>query len=130
MKRAAIAIAAPLAALVLPFVLMGAGRLVPAAPAMPMPDAAMTRGQQVFDKWCAPCHGRGPGHPGTQSLEVKYKGTIPAALEDRSDLSPEITRYFVRQGIALMPYFRKTEISDADLQALSAYLARQDEPSE
>jgi mono/diheme cytochrome c family protein len=30
---------------------------------------------------------------------------------------------FVRSGVSVMPPFRKTEISDADLAALAAYLA-------
>jgi len=29
----------------------------------------------------------------------------------------------VRTGVSVMPPFRKTEISDADLEALAAYLA-------
>jgi mono/diheme cytochrome c family protein len=83
------------------------------------------RGKAVFDYWCATCHARGPGNPGTQSLEVKYRGQgIPAALEDRTDLSPPVTALFVRKGVALMPPFRKTEISDAELRDLSAYLAK------
>ena len=81
-------------------------------------------GQQVYEYWCATCHGRGPGHPGTQSLEVKYRGKVPAALEDRTDLAVPVTTYFVRHGFALMPPFRKTEISDAELRDLAAYLAR------
>jgi mono/diheme cytochrome c family protein len=36
---------------------------------------------------------------------------------------PELTRSFVRTGVSVMPPFRKTEISDADLEALAAYLA-------
>ena len=31
-------------------------------------------GQQIFVRWCVPCHGAGPGHPGTQALAVKYHG--------------------------------------------------------
>ena len=84
-------------------------------------------GRAVYEEWCAACHDRGPGHPGTQSLEVKYRGTdVPAALEDRRDLSPPVTALFVRRGVALMPPFRKTEISDAELQDLAAYLAKGD----
>jgi mono/diheme cytochrome c family protein len=30
----------------------------------------------------------------------------------------------VRHGVSVMPPFRKTEVSDADLAALSAYLTR------
>ena len=84
-------------------------------------DAA--RGNEVFQYWCAPCHAPGARHPGTQALDALYKGAKPAALEQRTDLLPELTRAFVRTGVSVMPPFRKTEISDADLQALAAYLA-------
>jgi mono/diheme cytochrome c family protein len=93
-----------------------------AAPPSPAGDPA--NGRKVYEYWCATCHGRGAGHPGTQSLEVKYRGKVPAALEDRTDLSPPVTANFVRRGFALMPPFRKTEISDAELRDLAAYLAR------
>jgi mono/diheme cytochrome c family protein len=80
-------------------------------------------GQQVFDYWCATCHG--PGNlPGTMALQTKYKGSKPALLSERTDLSPPVTKTFVRKGVSIMPFFRKTEISDADLDALAAYLAR------
>jgi mono/diheme cytochrome c family protein len=83
----------------------------------------VARGHEVFQYWCAPCHAPGPRHPGTQALEVLYQGAKPAALEQRTDLVPELTRSFVRTGVSVMPPFRKTEISDADLDALAAYLA-------
>jgi (+)-pinoresinol hydroxylase len=86
-------------------------------------DAPAQRGHEVFQNWCAPCHAPGPRHPGTQALESLYKGAKPAALEQRTDLVPELTRAFVRTGVSVMPPFRKTEISDADLTALAAYLA-------
>jgi mono/diheme cytochrome c family protein len=84
----------------------------------------LEHGKQVFDYWCAPCHAPGPRHPGTQALEALYKGQKPAALEQREDLRPPVTATFVRNGVSIMPPFRKTEISDADLAALAAYLAR------
>jgi mono/diheme cytochrome c family protein len=80
-------------------------------------------GKVVFDKWCAPCHGDGPGKPGTNALQALYKGTKPALLEKRTDLTPDLVKTFVRNGVSVMPFFRKTEISDADLAALAAYLA-------
>ena len=83
----------------------------------------LERGKQVFDQWCAPCHGDGPGKPGTAALSALYKGQKPALLEERTDLVPELTKQFVRTGVSVMPFFRKTEISDADLEALAAYLA-------
>jgi mono/diheme cytochrome c family protein len=92
-----------------------------AAPAQD--SASEERGEAVFRYWCAPCHAPGPRHPGTQALDALYKGVKPGALEERTDLVPEITSTFVRTGVSIMPPFRKTEISDADLAALAAYLA-------
>ena len=92
--------------------------------AQPNPAGDLENGRRVYEYWCATCHGRGPGNPGTQSLEAKYRGKVPAELEDRTDLAPPVTAYFVRHGYALMPPFRKTEISDAELRDLAAYLAR------
>ncbi len=92
--------------------------------AEPAQKAAASSGQAVYEHWCAPCHAPGPGHPGTQSLELKYAGKTPPVLLERSDLSPQAVATFVRQGILLMAPFRKTEIPDADLAALSAYVAQ------
>ena len=80
-------------------------------------------GKAVYEHWCAPCHAPGPGHPGTQSLQIKYAGKLPAVLLDRTDLAPQAVAVFVRQGVLLMAPFRKTEITDAELSALIAYVA-------
>ena len=85
-------------------------------------EATVQRGKQVFDYWCATCHG--PDLPGTIALETKYKSSKPALLAERIDLLPAVTKTFVRKGISIMPFFRKTEIGDADLDALATYLAR------
>jgi len=86
-------------------------------------DAA-PNGEAVYNHWCAPCHAAGPGHPGTQGLQIKYRGTdINPVLVDRTDLAPEVVKTFVRQGILSMAPFRKTEITDAELDALAAFLA-------
>jgi mono/diheme cytochrome c family protein len=61
--------------------------------------------------------------PGTDALRIKYKGQLPALLEQRTDLTPEVIRTFVRRGTWSMPPFRKTEISDAEIDAVSAYIA-------
>ncbi len=93
-----------------------------ATPAAMAQDGAID-GKAVFEKWCAPCHGAGPGKPGTAALQALYKGTKPALLEERTDLVPQLTKTFVRTGVSVMPFFRKTEITDAELDALAAYLA-------
>lgn len=82
-------------------------------------------GKVVYHYWCSPCHAPGPGHPGTQSLAIKYAGTgIPAVLEQRRDLTPALVKTMVRKGILMMAPFRKTEITDADLADLAAYLSK------
>lgn len=87
-------------------------------------------GQRVYEQNCLACHGPGPGYPpmaelpGTEALRAKYKGEMPALLSERADLTPEIVAYFVRNGVSVMPFYRKTEISDAELAALGAYLSR------
>jgi mono/diheme cytochrome c family protein len=93
--------------------------------AAPKPDAPLAaNGKAVFQKWCAPCHAANPKLAGTLALQTKYAGAMPAALEQRNDLTPELVAYFVRNGVAWMAPFRKTEISDAELADLGAYLTR------
>jgi mono/diheme cytochrome c family protein len=92
-------------------------------------DAAVQKGNQNYHYWCATCHGRGPGNPGTTALAAKYKGGLPGILEDRTDLTPQAVRFAVRRGTSIMPFFRKTEISDADLDAISQYLTRRSSAS-
>jgi len=81
-------------------------------------------GKVVYEHWCAPCHAPGPGHPGTQSLQLKYSGKPAAVLLERTDLTPQAVSTFVRNGVLLMAPFRKTEITDKELAALAAYVAR------
>jgi mono/diheme cytochrome c family protein len=86
-------------------------------------------GKAVYERWCVPCHGTGKGWygatelPGTAALRAKYKGAVPPLLTDRKDLTPALVKTMVRSGVSVMPFFRKTEISDAELEALVAYLA-------
>ena len=88
----------------------------------PAPEPARAAGRKTFDKWCSDCHGTAAG-PGSLALQRKYKGALPAVLEQRSDLRPDYVKLVVRHGVSFMPSFRKTEISDADLALVTAYLA-------
>jgi mono/diheme cytochrome c family protein len=97
---------------------LGIRREAPVSPAV-----LLARGEEIYTYWCQPCHGAETIKPGTAALAAKYQGTIPAPLAARSDLTPEFVKLMVRQGISMMPFFRPTEISDADLDALAAYLA-------
>ena len=94
-------------------------------------SAQVEEGKRIYDYWCETCHGSAlglpgfDGLPGTQQLRIKYRGTnIPALLEERTDLVPEFVKTIVRQGVSFMPHFRKTEISDAELDAIAAFLTR------
>jgi (+)-pinoresinol hydroxylase len=110
--------------IVAPIAAMGVCALMLAGTAQAAEPEPLATGHAVYDRWCAPCHDGGPGHPGTQSLQLKYKGTLPSVLLDRTDLIPSTVSFYVRQGVLLMAPFRKTEITDAELSALSAYVAR------
>ena len=82
-------------------------------------------GEQVFHRYCWECHGDGPDRPGTDALRVKYKGEVPARLDQRTDLNAAFVIATVRHGISVMPAARKTEISDTELNAIAAYLTRE-----
>ena len=94
------------------------------SPALAADPQVVEHGREVFERWCAPCHAAGPGHPGTAALAAKYNGAVPAELERRQNLTPQFVTGVVRHGLSVMPIFRKTEVSDDDLAALEAYLQR------
>jgi mono/diheme cytochrome c family protein len=89
----------------------------------------LRQGKAVFDQWCMGCHGPLPGvgrfpPAGSYRLQQRYKDTKPALLEERNDLTPELIRAVVRHGLPIMPPLRKTEVSDAELEAVIAHLTR------
>lgn len=94
----------------------------------PLPIKADLPGRDIFERQCAPCHAAGPGDdgtpmlPGTMALARKYSGHRYGALELRTDLTVEVLRHFLRNGIGAMPMFRKAELSDADIEAIAEYL--------
>jgi mono/diheme cytochrome c family protein len=87
-------------------------------------------GKQLYEAHCVACHGLGPGFPpfpelaGTSALRAKYGDQKPASLAERTDLTPELVAVFVRHGISIMPFYRKTELSDSELSSIGAYLSR------
>ena len=86
--------------------------------------ADLAAGRLVFDTWCAPCHDPGIQHPGTNALKAKYPKKKSPVIAEWTDLPAVTVKYWVRHGISVMPQFRKTEVSDAELDALAAYLSR------
>ena len=106
------------------------------ARATPQADPALTaplirRGKALFDGHCRTCHAAvsSPARrglvPGTYALEQRYQGKLPAALEQRTDLSAERVKAVVRRGGGgFMPPLRPTELSNEELNAVAAYLSR------
>ncbi|MEQ1580453.1 MAG: cytochrome c [Steroidobacteraceae bacterium] len=100
-----------------------------AAPVFAADAGQLALGKEKFDYWCDTCHAPDPREagrylPGTASLNAKYNGSRPGALVDRTDLLPPYVELVIRKGMEGMPFFRKTEISDAEMKAIAAYLSR------
>jgi mono/diheme cytochrome c family protein len=91
-------------------------------------SAAIERGRAKFEHSCAPCHAAGIGDdgramlPGTDALRIKYRGSLPELIEQRTDLTAEAIRTFVRRGTWSMPPFRPTEVTERDIEDIAAYL--------
>lgn len=92
------------------------------APVQMQVQAAIPPGKTLFDFWCLPCHGAGPGHAGTQAIGRRL-GIDHAVLLLRKGLTPAYVKIIVRNGFQMMPPIRPTEISDTDLQILADYVA-------
>jgi len=79
------------------------------------------KGKQAYDHICIYCHA--PGVWGTNRL-ARRMDKEHAVLENRTDLTAAGIRAVVRMGIGSMPPLRRTELSDADVDAIAAYLTR------
>src|SRR5690606_28643091 len=84
---------------------------------------ALESGKRLYARGGAPCHAADPRLAGTLAPQHKYGGELPAALEDRTGLTPATVAESARNGGAAMASLRKTEISDAELAAMGAYLS-------
>lgn len=87
--------------------------------------AAEMTGKEVFDHYCTWCHGSSDG-PGTMQLS-RTRGKERALLTERTDLAADYIEYVVRHGLRSMPPFVPSDLTEARLKALVAFLARQKE---
>ena len=92
---------------------------------------AAERGALVYQTTCAHCHDRLPEGaaidmlPGSESLSLKYRGTLSPYITERPDLANhDVLRAFLRNGTGSMPPFRKTEVTDEDIAAIAAYFTQ------
>ena len=78
-------------------------------------------GAEVYNKWCMGCHAPSPFAPGTIRLK-RSKGEAFSDIKKSENLSSEYIKTLVRKGYGGMPSFRRTEISEGELQRLLEYL--------
>jgi (+)-pinoresinol hydroxylase len=102
---------------------------IAALAAVSLPAADAQDGKAVFVRWCQGCHEAMPGSgfdppAGTYTLQQRYQGRLPAEIEKRTDITAAQIRSLVRHGINVMTPFRKTEITDQQLDDLVAYLVK------
>lgn len=83
--------------------------------------AANQDGERMFNRRCGVCHlGGGMG----TNLVAARTGPEAALLARRPGGVPEqLTRSAVRQGLGAMPPLTRVEVTDAELDAIAAWLA-------
>lgn len=102
----------------------------PAQPALPTQIEAVTfglrssdPGERLFGRECAFCHvGK---NTGTVMLQQRLAEDTPAQLHERRDLTADYVEAVVRQGMVNMPPLSRVELSDAELELIASYLARE-----
>ena len=90
-------------------------------------DAALALGERIYLDKCEYCHGNGVQKGGTFVLQARYQDALPALLTERTDLAPEYISAVLRTWTNGMAPFRPTEISDSEMEALVAFLTRNNE---
>jgi len=96
-----------------------------AAATLALAQDAQSHGKELFANSCAYCHGE-RGYATAQL--AKRLGPANALLEARTNLPAVYVRTVVRHGIGGMPWYRRAELSDTDLDAIVAYLTRTQPP--
>jgi mono/diheme cytochrome c family protein len=76
-------------------------------------------GERLFVEKCAMCHG--PNGMGTGLLARRTEQPL---LEKRQDLTVDFVTQAARAGIGNMPAIPRGEVSDAQMAAIAAYLAK------
>jgi mono/diheme cytochrome c family protein len=103
-------------------VLLFSGTLASIAGAADTPlTPRQQQGEKLFHSTCIYCHGERVW--GTFTLERRL-GKDHALLEKRTDLVGTYVKTVIRSGIGSMPAYRRTELSDADIEAIADYLTR------
>lgn len=81
-------------------------------------------GAKIFENWCETCHAQHHNMPGTDHIRELY-GESRVDLRNSPVINDPYVRQLVRYGRGMMPPFRRTEISNAELDILVAYLVEE-----
>jgi mono/diheme cytochrome c family protein len=92
----------------------------PLAAQEPSLTAQQDQGRKLFQSTCLYCHGEKVWGTFTLARRRADEGL----LEKRTDLSAPFVKNVVRNGLGSMPAYRRTELTDADVDAIAAYLTR------
>ncbi len=82
------------------------------------------KGKEIFELYCSHCHGSREA-PGTVQLS-RTRGVEKGLLTQRTDLAPEYIEFIVRHGLRSMPPFVPSDLDEAKLKALIAFLTKQE----
>ena len=82
------------------------------------------QGAQLYMHWCIHCHSPAPFAAGTSRLKFARPGVSPVLME-RDDLDAQYVSTVVRNGLGAMPSFRRTEITEQELAAITRFLTNQ-----
>lgn len=78
------------------------------------------QGRKLFQSTCLYCHGERVW--GTFALQRRLGSD--GLLEKRTDLVAPFVKTVVRNGLGSMPAYRRTELTDAEVDAIADYLSR------
>lgn len=93
----------------------------PAAESVP----AQETGAQLFASRCGMCHRDGGMGTG---LLMRRPNAGKGLLEERTDLLKDFIKAVVRSGTGNMPRIPRGEVSDAELDRIASYLAKESQP--
>lgn len=91
------------------------------AAAEPSLTPRQEQGRKLYNGTCVYCHS--PNVWGTFTLSRRL-GADRAVLDQRTDLVGPYVKSVVRSGLGSMPAIRRTELTDADVDAIVDYLTR------
>ena len=83
-------------------------------------------GEALFSNRCGACHLAGGMGTNLLTKQRMMAGQPPETglLANRTDLTPDYIKTVVRQGKMAMPRQTKVDITDAELDAVAAYLGK------